>query len=115
MLVFSSLIEGFGLVLLKAFEAKKPVFVSDASPSNEIVENAIDGFILRPVDAKNWADKILFLLQNKDACEVMERKGRQKVKQSMTYARLQSGSKRYMAICCPLLSRVSSSRQHTQA
>lgn len=53
MLVFSSLIEGFGLVLLKAFEAKKPVFVSDASPSNEIVENAIDGFILRPVDAKN--------------------------------------------------------------
>jgi hypothetical protein len=27
--------------------------VSDVSPSNEIVENAIDGFILRPVDAKN--------------------------------------------------------------
>ena len=79
MLVFPSLIEGFGLVLLEAFEAKKPMLVSDVSPSNEIVENAIDGFILRPVDAKNWADKILFLLQNKDACEVMERKGRQKV------------------------------------
>jgi glycosyltransferase involved in cell wall biosynthesis len=53
MLVFPSLIEGFGLVLLEAFEAKKPVLVSDVSPSNEIVENAIDGFILRPVDAKN--------------------------------------------------------------
>jgi glycosyltransferase involved in cell wall biosynthesis len=53
MLVLPSLIEGFGLVLLEAFEAKKPVPVSDVSPSNEIVENAIDGFILRPVDAKN--------------------------------------------------------------
>jgi glycosyltransferase involved in cell wall biosynthesis len=55
------------------------VLVSDVSSSNEIVENAIDGFILRPVDAKNWADKILFLLQNKDVCEVIGRKGRQKV------------------------------------
>jgi glycosyltransferase involved in cell wall biosynthesis len=79
MLVFPSLIEGFRLVLLEAFEAKKAMLVSDASPSNEIVENAIDGFILRPVDAKNWADKILFLLQNKVVCEVMGRKGRQKV------------------------------------
>jgi glycosyltransferase involved in cell wall biosynthesis len=79
MLVFPSLIEGFGLVLLEAFEAKKPVLISDVSPSNEIVENAIEGFILPPVDAKNWADKILFLLQNKDVCEVMGRKGRQKV------------------------------------
>ena len=79
MLVFPSLIEGFGLVLLEAFEAKKPVLLPDVSPSNEIVENAIDGFILRPVDAKNWADKIVFLLQNKDACKVMKRKGRQKV------------------------------------
>ena len=53
MLVFPSLIEGFGLVLLEAFEAKKPVLVSDVSRCNEIVENAIDGFILPPVDAKN--------------------------------------------------------------
>jgi glycosyltransferase involved in cell wall biosynthesis len=53
MLVFPSLIEGLGLVLLEAFEAKKPMLISDISPSNEIVENAIDGFILRPVDAKN--------------------------------------------------------------
>jgi glycosyltransferase involved in cell wall biosynthesis len=79
MLVFPSLIEGFGLVLLEAFEAKKSVLISDVSMSNEIVENAIDGFIRPPVDAKNWADKILFLLQNKDVCEVMRRKGRQKV------------------------------------
>jgi glycosyltransferase involved in cell wall biosynthesis len=79
MLVFPSLIEVFGLVLLEAFEAKKPVLISDVSPSNEIVENAIEGFILPPVDAKNWADKIFFLLQNKDVREVMGRKGRQKV------------------------------------
>jgi glycosyltransferase involved in cell wall biosynthesis len=79
MLVFPSLIEGFGLVLLEAFEAKKPALVSVVSPSNEIVENAIDGFILPPVDSKNWADKIFFLLHNKDVCEVMGRKGRQKV------------------------------------
>jgi glycosyltransferase involved in cell wall biosynthesis len=87
------------------------VLDSDVFPSNEIVENAIDGFILPPVDAKNWADKILFLLQNKDVCEVMERKGRQKVgtKYDIRH-RLQSDSKRYMAICCPLLSRVSNSR-----
>jgi glycosyltransferase involved in cell wall biosynthesis len=53
MLVFPSQIEGFRLLLLEAFEAKKPVLVSDVSPSNEIVEDAIDRFILRLVDAKN--------------------------------------------------------------
>jgi glycosyltransferase involved in cell wall biosynthesis len=53
MLVFPSLIEGFRLLLLEAFEAGKRMLVSDVSPSNEIVENAINGFILLPVDAKN--------------------------------------------------------------
>ena len=53
MLVFPSLIEGFGLVLLEAFEAKKPVLISNVSPSNQIVEDASYGFTLLPVDAKN--------------------------------------------------------------
>jgi glycosyltransferase involved in cell wall biosynthesis len=78
MILFPSLIEGFGLVILEAFAHRKPVIASDVKPQNEIIDDAIDGFLLPPSDVNSWAEKIEFLFNNKQACEMMGNCGRSK-------------------------------------
>jgi glycosyltransferase involved in cell wall biosynthesis len=63
-LVFPSLIEGFGLAILEGLAAGKPVLVSNVAPSNEIIRNGIEGFVLPPLEANEWASKILSLIQD---------------------------------------------------
>lgn len=79
MIVFPSLIEGFGLVILEAFAHKKPVIASDVRPQNEIIDNAIDGFLLHSSDVNGWAEKIKFLFNDKQAAKMMGNCGRRKV------------------------------------
>ena len=78
-LLFPSLYEGFGMVLLEAFAMCKPVLVSDQKVFYEIVDEGIDGFILPPHDVHKWSEKIIFLLSNKTICQDMGNKGRLKV------------------------------------
>lgn len=79
MLVFPSLIEGFGLVILESFARKKPVIVSDVRPLDEIVDDGVDGFIVPATSPADWAEKILLLFRNESICEAMGTKGRNKV------------------------------------
>lgn len=81
MLVFPSLIEGFGLVILEAFARKKPVIVSDVRPLNELVDDGIDGFVIRATNPAAWAEQMLLLFKNKSICEAMGTKGRKKVEE----------------------------------
>ena len=63
-LVFPSLCEGFGLVILEAYEQKKPVLVSDIRPMSDIVSNGTTGYVLDPHDEKAWARAILDIVKN---------------------------------------------------
>lgn len=63
-LIFPSLCEGFGLVILEAYEQKKPVIVSDIRPMSEIVSNGITGYVLDPYDEKAWARCIVDMIKN---------------------------------------------------
>ena len=54
-LVFPSLFEGFGLVILEAFMQKKPVLVSDIRPLSDIVEHKKTGLVISPYDENAWA------------------------------------------------------------
>jgi glycosyltransferase involved in cell wall biosynthesis len=78
-LLLPSYVEGFGLVVLESFAMNKPVLVADAKPSNELVDDGVDGFIL-PIDKPNhWSEKISFLLDNKDISKKMGVMGRTKL------------------------------------
>jgi glycosyltransferase involved in cell wall biosynthesis len=79
MLLFPSMIEGFGIVLLEAFARNKPVVVADVRPLTEIVDDNADGFIVGSTSPSEWADKIVLLLKNKSICSEMGAKGRGKV------------------------------------
>ena len=74
-LALPSVFEGFGLVLLEAFAMSKPVLVSKIKPFDEIVDDNLDGFILPIDNPLLWAQKIQYLLQDKDNCRKMGKTG----------------------------------------
>jgi len=54
-MVFPSLCEGFGLVILEAFSQHKPVLVSNIKPMSDIVSHGRTGYVLDPHDENIWA------------------------------------------------------------
>jgi len=75
-LVFPSLIEGFGLVLLEAFACRKPVLVSNVRPLSDIVENKITGFVISPYDECQWAKAIEQVIKEPENAQKMGNAGR---------------------------------------
>jgi glycosyltransferase involved in cell wall biosynthesis len=77
--VLPSLLEGFGRVIIEAFAMCKPVLVSNIRAIAEIVDDSIDGFLIPPSDVELWAEKVKFLLSNKEECRIMGTNGKKKV------------------------------------
>jgi glycosyltransferase involved in cell wall biosynthesis len=65
-MVFPSLIEGFGIAIIEGFALKKPVLVSDVRPPSDIVKNDYSGFVIPPFDATAWAERIIELFTDND-------------------------------------------------
>jgi glycosyltransferase involved in cell wall biosynthesis len=76
-----SLLEGFGRVIIESFAMCKPVLVSNIRAIAEIVDDGIDGFLISPTDVEMWAEKIIFLLSDKEECKAMGTNGRKKVEE----------------------------------
>jgi len=75
-LVFPSVFEGFGLVILEAFREKKPVLVSDVKPLSDIVDHKKTGLIIPAHDEKKWAKAFEFIIKEKDEATKMGENGR---------------------------------------
>ncbi|MDE1763707.1 MAG: glycosyltransferase family 4 protein [Thaumarchaeota archaeon] len=76
-LVFPSLCEGFGLVILEAYEQKRPVLVSDIKPMSDIVSNGATGYVLNPHDEKVWARTFLDIMRNPSKAATIGQSGYQ--------------------------------------
>jgi len=74
-LLFPSLCEGFGLVILEAFSQSKPVIVSDVRPMSDIVSHGDVGYVLEPHDERIWAEYLLKLIENPQVSEIMGKNG----------------------------------------
>lgn len=74
-LLFPSLCEGFGLVILEAFSQAKPVLVSKIRPMSDIIQHGETGYVLDPQDEMDWAEKILELIKNPIFSTKMGRNG----------------------------------------
>lgn len=64
--VLPSLHEGFPNVLLEAMASGLPIVATDVNGVNEIVEDRKNGFLVRPKNSKEIAEKILLLLDDED-------------------------------------------------
>ena len=79
-MLFPSLCEGFGLVILEAFSQNKPVLVSNIRPTSDIINHEETGFVLNPNDEKEWAEHILKLIKNPQESQRMGKNGNQILK-----------------------------------
>ena len=78
-MVFPSLCEGFGIVILESFSCSRPVLVSNVRPLPEIIEHEKDGFILEARDEQMWADAMSSLISNPNLALKMGLEGKKKL------------------------------------
>jgi glycosyltransferase involved in cell wall biosynthesis len=64
--VFPSHMETQGIVALEAMSMAKPVIFSTAGPGEETIENNVDGILADPDSPQDIAEKIIYLLKNKE-------------------------------------------------
>ncbi|MDE1766188.1 MAG: glycosyltransferase family 4 protein [Thaumarchaeota archaeon] len=74
-LVFPSLCEGFGLVILEAFYQSRPVLVSNIRPMSDIVSHQESGFVIDPRDENQWAEHFLQIIKNPQQASKMGENG----------------------------------------
>ena len=77
--VLPSLWEGFGLVLLEAMAAGRPVVASSVGPIPEVVVDGETGLLAPPEDPVALADAIVHVLLDPDLAERLGRAGRRRV------------------------------------
>jgi len=77
--VFPSATDTFGNVVLEAHASGIPCVVTDQGGPRDLVESEKDGFVIRSLDAKALADRILWFFQHPDERKAMGCAGRAKV------------------------------------
>jgi len=74
-LVFPSLFEGFGLVILEAFSLAKPVLVSKTRPMSDIVSHEENGYVLDSSDEKQWVYALNELIRDPEKGTILGSNG----------------------------------------
>ena len=89
-LIFPSLFEGFGLVILEAFLQKKPVLVSNVRPLIDIVEHEKTGLVISAEDENEWGKAIKSILSDKENASKMGNAGREVLEKKYNVENMQS-------------------------
>ncbi len=71
--------EPFGMVGIEAMSCGKPVVAFNVGGIPEWLEHGVTGFLVKPYDVKEMAEKIDYLLENPDVAREMGMRGREKV------------------------------------
>lgn len=74
-MLFPSTHEGFGLVILEAWQYGLPVIVSDVKPMSDIVRDGITGLVADPHDEDKWASCMMRIIEDTTASQEMGRAG----------------------------------------
>jgi glycosyltransferase involved in cell wall biosynthesis/2-polyprenyl-3-methyl-5-hydroxy-6-metoxy-1,4-benzoquinol methylase len=109
--VLPSLWEGFGLVLLEAMAAGKPVAASRVGPIPEIVLHGETGLLVEPGQPDSLAAALIELLENPERAARLGAAGRQRVADHFTLEKMVAETERLYVI----LSESKESTKHQQS
>jgi glycosyltransferase involved in cell wall biosynthesis len=87
-MVMPSLWEGFGLVLLEAMAAAKPVVATRVSAIPEIVDDSETALLVPPKDPDSLARALLTLLRDPARAREMGQRGHRRLEEQFTVARM---------------------------
>jgi trehalose synthase len=80
--------EGFCLCVTEALWKERPVVATNVGGIPIQLKEAENGYLVDPQDAKGFADKVVELLQNPEAAELMGRRGKETVREHFLITRL---------------------------
>jgi len=92
-IVLSSLWEGLPLVLLEGMATKKPVIATAVNGVSEVIKDGENGYLIEPGDYNSLAEKIIFLLKNRQFSKEMGRKGFSFISENQEFKREQTVNK----------------------
>ena len=79
--VIPSVIEAFGLVTTEAMACGKPVIGSRVGGICDVINDGVNGYLVKPKDVHAIADKILYLYEHQEEAREMGRMGRKIVEE----------------------------------
>ncbi|OIQ22711.1 glycosyltransferase family 4 protein [Lacinutrix sp. MedPE-SW] len=77
--VFPTFAEALPVSWLEAMALQKPIVASNVGWAKEVIDNGKNGFLVHPTNHKEYANKILNLLENKTLSESFSQEARQKI------------------------------------
>jgi len=84
-LVSPSLLEGFGLTILEAMAAGKPVIALNRGAVSELVKNSVSGFIINKPDPQEFANVMAFLVDNTDVIKSIGERNKEYVAKNYSW------------------------------
>ncbi len=82
--VLPSFFEGMGRVILEAMAMEKPVVASRVGGIPDLIEQDVNGLLVRPGDVKELADALEKILSDKRLARKMGREGRKRIKEQFS-------------------------------
>ena len=86
--VLPSLKEGFPWVILEAMAAQSAIIATRVGAIPEIIENEVDGLLVKPKNSQELAEKIVYLLKNPELRENLGNRAREKVEQNFSLGKM---------------------------
>ena len=84
----TTVIESFGMVLIEAMAAGKPVVASNVSGIRAVVDGCVNGFLAQPKNVEDLTSKIQYLLENEEVRKKYGGEGRRKVEENYLWVNI---------------------------
>ena len=94
-IVLSSLWEGLPLTPIEAFSVSKTLVATSVDGTPEIVKNNINGLLVEPNNVEQLADKICYLIENKDYRKKLELSAKSTFDEQFSFAKLNENYVQY--------------------
>lgn len=86
--ILTSEYEGLGLVLLEAMNSRTPILVRKTSSLPEIVKNNMNGYLIKSADPSKFAQKINFLINNREQIKKIKLNSRKVLLKNFNYLKM---------------------------